>query len=209
MDMRQVLLVEGSDDLHVIAALCQKFQIDENFCIEDCGGISNILKGLPVRLKGSGEIHTMGIVVDADLDLNYRWSEIREILIKSGKYSLIPAEFPKEGLILFPDNQDDIKIGVWIMPNNVVNGMLEDFISFLIPDSDEMIKPVNDALDCIEAQQINKYAKSHRSKAYIHTWLAWQEDPGTPMGFAITKKYLSTSPQICNSFVEWIKKLYE
>ena len=207
--MSQVLLVEGNDDLHVIAALCQKFQIEENFYIEDCRGVSNLLQGLPVRLKGAGEIHTMGIVIDADIDLNSRWKEIKYILIKSGKYSLIPEEFPKDGLILLPNNRDDIKIGVWIMPNNEVNGMLEDFISFLIPETDELTKPVKEALNSIETKGVNRYANIHRSKAYMHTWLAWQEEPGTPMGLAITKKYLSTSPQICNSFVEWIKKLYE
>lgn len=204
-----MLLVEGSDDLHVIAALCQKFQVPENFQIKDCGGISNILQGLPVMLKGSGEIHTLGVVVDADLDLHSRWNEIRGILKKSGRYSLIPEEFPKDGIILSPDDSDDIKVGVWIMPNNEVNGMLEDFISFLIPDSDDLVKPVNEVLDSIETQGINRYSNIHRSKAFMHTWLAWQEDPGTPMGLAITKKYLSTNPQICNSFLEWIKRLYE
>ena len=209
MGMLQVLLVEGNDDLHVIAALCKKFQIEENFHIEDCKGVSNLLQGLPIRLKGTGEIHTMGIVIDADIDLNSRWNEIKSILIRSGKYSSIPEKFPKDGLILLPNNIDDIKIGVWIMPNNEVNGMLEDFISFLIPEADELTKPVKEVLKSIETKGINRYANIHRSKAYMHTWLAWQEEPGTPMGLAITKKYLSTSPQICNSFVEWIKKLYE
>ena len=209
MDMERVLLVEGNDDLHVIAALCQKFQIAHNFHIEDCKGVSNLLHGLPVRLKGSGEIHTMGIVIDADLDLISRWNEIKNILKNSGKYSVIPEEFPKGGLILYPDDSDDIKVGVWIMPNNEVNGMLEDFISFLIPEYDELMKPVNVALDSIETQGINRYANIHRSKAYMHTWLAWQEDPGTPMGLAITKKYLSTHSQICNLFVDWIKGMFE
>ena len=204
-----MLLVEGNDDLHVIAALCQKFQIPENFYIEDCRGVSNLIQGLPVRLKGTGEIHTMGIVVDADLDLNSRWNEIKNIFKKSGKYSLIPEKFPKDGLILLPDNSDDIKVGVWIMPNNDVNGMLEDFTSFLIPESDDLVKPVNEILDSIETQGINRYTNNHRTKAFVHTWLAWQKDPGTPMGSAITKKYLSTTPQICNSFVDWIKRLFE
>ena len=49
----------------------------------------------------------------------------------------------------------------------------------------------------------------HKSKAFIHTWLAWQEDPGTPMGLAITKKYLSTNDKVlCNSFIEWLNLLF-
>jgi hypothetical protein len=37
---------------------------------------------------------------------------------------------------------------------------------------------------------VRKFALGHFAKAHIHTWLAWQSDPGTPMGLALTKKYL-------------------
>lgn len=48
------LLVEGNDDKHVVLALCEKFDIPENFEIIDCKGISNILEGVPVDFKTSG-----------------------------------------------------------------------------------------------------------------------------------------------------------
>jgi hypothetical protein len=48
----------------------------------------------------------------------------------------------------------------------------------------------------------------HKSKARIHTWLAWQEDPGTPMGLAITKSYLDTNQELCNLFVNWLNNLF-
>ena len=126
--------------------------------------------------------------------------QIRQILINSNLYSNIPDNCPQGGAIIYPDNIDDIKIGVWIMPDNDDNGMLEDFVAFLIPDGDKLLPEVDSVLANIEAKGLNMYKSIHHSKARIHTWLAWQEDPRTPMGSAVTKKYLTTTPFVSISF---------
>ena len=120
----------------------------------------------------------------------------------------LPNNCPQGGAIIYPNNIDDIKIGVWIMPDNNNNGMLEDFVAFLIPDGDNLLPEVDSALANIEEKGLNRYKLIHHSKARIHTWLAWQEDPGTPMGAAVTKKYLTTIPPICQEFVNWLNALY-
>jgi hypothetical protein len=43
--------------------------------------------------------------------------------------------------------------------------------------------------------------------AHIHTWLAWQADPGTPMGLAITKKYLDANAPSAANFLRWVDRL--
>jgi hypothetical protein len=51
--------------------------------------------------------------------------------------------------------------------------------------------------------------KEKLKKAHVHTWLAWQEEPGTPMGLAITKKYLkNVHSEPCLRFISWIRRLY-
>lgn len=207
-NMTQTLFVEGNDDLHLICNICKVFNVTKTFDVEDSKGITKLSEGLPVRLKGSGETKTIGVVVDADVSIGSRWQQIRDILVKSNLYADIPEECPSNGLILKPINSDDIKVGVWIMPNNNNNGMLEDFAAFLIPDGDKLLPEVENVLDSIEARGLNKYKPIHHSKAKIHTWLAWQEDPGTPMGSAVTKKYLTTTPPICQAFVNWLNALY-
>ncbi len=87
------------------------------------------------------------------------------------------------------------------MPNNNDSGMLEDFIKFLIPDKDALLPIAESTLNSIESQFLNNYKSIHRTKALVHTWLAWQEDSGTPMGLSITKKYLDTSVKECSVFV--------
>lgn len=204
----QKLLVEGKDDKFFITSLRKNLEIKESFEIEDCGGKDKLLEKLPTLLKGSGNLNTIGVVLDADTDLSNRWKAVCNILKKSGKYENIPETCDKNGTIIFPIEEDDIKVGVWLMPNNNDKGMLEDFVSFLISEDDKLLPKVDKALSEIEEEKLNQYKEIHKSKARIHTWLAWQEDPGTPMGLAITKKYLSTTPIICQDFISWLDKLF-
>lgn len=197
----QKLLVEGQDDQHVIWALCKKFDLTQNFEVIDCKGIDNLLSQIEVRLKES-EIKTLGIIVDADQDIASRLSCIKSNLASSG---IAIGDLDKNGLI---EQHQEIKIGIWIMPNNNLNGMLEDFASFLIPTGDKLISKVNQTLEEIESDGIAKYQPIHKAKARIHTWLAWQEDPGTPMGLAITKRYLTTDEDVCTVFVNWLAALF-
>src|ERR1022692_655830 len=92
----QKLLVEGNDDLHVILALCKRFNINENFDILDKGGITNLLPAIPLQLKSSG-IETIGIIIDADSDINSSWESLSAILSNMGY--VMPTELPYGGLV--------------------------------------------------------------------------------------------------------------
>jgi len=123
------LLVEGKNDLHVILALCQKFNVVENFTIEiagvDSGGVDELLLSIPIRLK-IARLRALGIVIDADQNSQGRWNAVRQRLIDFD-YQHVPERPNPEGTII----QDDSKprVGVWLMPNNELPGMLEDFVS--------------------------------------------------------------------------------
>ena len=196
------LLVEGNDDQHVIWALCEKFNIPEVFDVIDCEGIDNLYESIPVRFKQS-EIRTVGIIIDADIHLDDRWKRIKELLFNQG--FKVPEDLPAEGLILSKGN---VKAGVWIMPSNNTNGLLEDFVSFLVPQDDKLLPIVDATLTDIENKKLNKYSLIHKSKARIHSWLSWQEDPGTPMGLSITKRYLTTDNERCQQLISWLQELF-
>jgi hypothetical protein len=199
---KKTLLVEGKDDQHVIWALCEKLGIPETFDVVNCEGIDNLLPQITVRLKQSG-IKAIGIIIDADLDVKTRYESLSALLSTHG--FTFPEELPAEGLIV---EADDVKIGVWIMPNNGLSGMLEDFIAFLVPGEDQLMPIVTETLTSIEEKQLNRYAMIHQSKARIHSWLSLQDDPGTPMGLAITKKYLTTDEDTCQKLVTWITRTF-
>ena len=199
---RQKLLVEGNDDRHVVLNLCQHFKLKETFDVIDCESDSKLLNQIPTRLKTS--IQTLGIVIDADVNIASRWQQLRELLQKSG-YNL-PITFSNKGLIF--RNEGFITIGIWIMPDNDTNGMLEDFLKFLIPSEDKLMPIAIDITKKIEEQGLNPYSLVHKQKAQIHTWLAWQEKPGIPFGQAIKAKCLNPETEISQIFATWLNELF-
>jgi len=208
---QQLLLVEGKNDQHVIWALCEQYNLPETFSVEvpgkeiDRGGIDAILESLKLRIK-QPKLQTLGIVVDADQDLLARWQAVRNRLMESGYQTIPKVPSPDGGVYTQPDKP---KIGVWLMPDNQLPGMLEDFVAHLIPSDDSLRPKAETILDEIEQLELNRYTPIHHPKALIHTWLAWQETPGMPMGQAITAQVLSYNAEIANKFVEWLKRLFE
>ncbi len=206
----QQLLVEGMNDLHVISALCQKYNVPKTFSIQlpnenKTQGVEALLLGLPIRLK-EPYLQTLGIVVDADQSLQARWQAISNKLKLVG-YDNIPKTPSTEGWIY--EQIELPKIGVWIMPNNQLIGELEDFVSYLIPDDDQLQLKANEILNEIETLKINGYSKEDRAKAFIHTWLAWQKQPGMPMGLSITANVLKNNSAIAELFINWLNQLYQ
>ena len=211
----QQLLVEGINDRHVIWALCKKYDLPKNFSVEiidpdesqeyrEDRGIEELLKYLPVKLDEEN-LETLGIVVDADRDVQARWQAIRDRLTAFG-YQNIPSTPEATGWI---DLQPELpKIGIWVMPNNKLPGMLEDFVRYLIPPDDKLKPEIDSWLQSIEAKAVNPYSDTRRAKAFIHTWLALQKKPGMPMGLAITAKALSEDSEVVRGFINWLKELF-
>jgi len=202
------LLVEGKNDQHVIWALCKQHNVEETFTVEtpnnDSGGIGSLLNSIPVRLK-IPRLKALGIVLDADQNLEARWQSLRSRLEESG-YNNLPISPNADGIIIYIPEKP--KVGVWIMPNNRLPGILENFVAHLIPEGDELVPKVENILQDIENDSLNRYPFNKRPKAFIHTWLAWQETPGQPMGQAITAHALNHLAPIATSFVDWLRRLF-
>jgi len=208
--MPQQLLVEGNSDKQVIDALCKQNQISGlfSFTFPTKGGIENLIQNLPRKLE-EPNLTTLGIVADADLDVAARWQALTNKLQIFG-YQNIPNIPPETGWIYTPSLQEEKpKIGVWLMPDNKLPGMLEDFVKYLIPSDDKLKVKAEAILKEIETEKINAYSLTHYQKAFIHTWLAWQKTPGMPMGQAITAQVLSNNSEIANNFMTWLTDLFD
>lgn len=212
------LLVEGEDDKHVIWALRDQYKISkELFSIKspsdlasfqkenkDEGGKELLLKNLPRKLKESN-LETLGVILDADEDLQATWEAVRNKLMGFG-YQNIPKYPLPEGWIY---SQPELpKIGVWLMPNNQLPGMLEDFVQYLIPENDLLFRKAEQIIQEIETENLHKYKPSYRAKALIYTWLAWQKKPGKPMGQSITVRVFQADTAIAAKFVDWLNQLF-
>lgn len=196
-----VFLVEGKDDEHVLRHLCQHYQIEQPQ-VKDKKGISNLLETLEVEIDAS-QLERLGIIVDADTEIKNRWIQIKGILKNSG-YNSLP-DLPDENGTIIKESGHPI-VGVWLMPENSLPGMLEDFVSFLIPQADNLWGRAQKAVNDIPDTE-RQFPTQHAIKAKIHTWLAWQEEPGKPLGLAITARYLDAEAAHAKKFVAWVNRL--
>lgn len=211
----RVLLVEGKDEELVLPRLCQARGIDFNqsaISVRQKGGYTEILKGLKTEIKaaaGNG-IEILGIVIDADDSRDSRWQAVRDRLIQSG-YVDLPSLPDKRGTIIPRDDSQDLPtIGVWLMPDNEDPGMLETLMALLVPrrDSNPVWLFAEQATTSVYENH-QPFSAVRKPKALLHTWLAWQEKPGTPIAQAITASYLEAGNPAADHFVAWIKRLFQ
>ena len=151
--------------------------------------------------------HRLGIVVDADIDPETRWKAIQDRLREAG-YNSVPDSPNSTGTIL---REGDLPVvGIWLMPNNKIPGMLEDFVSLLRPQEDILWPVAVNVVQQVKDIKTNlRFHDVHESKARVHTWLAWQREPGKPIGQAITKGYLKADAALAQQFIDWIRMLFD
>lgn len=206
---RKVLLVEGVGDKIVIERLCDIRNVSRPEPITALGSVEQLLADFPIQLKESAEV--VGVVIDADTDLNSRWMSLRDRLVEAGyTVSEVPKNPDPKGTIINPPSDPDKllpRVGIWIMPNNQTTGILEDFLRFLVPADSPLFAHVKSSVSSIPAGE-RRFKDAAEPKALIHTWLAWQEKPGKPLGTAITAKFLNTEVPEVDVFVSWLKRLF-
>lgn len=200
----QILLVEGIEDREVVYHICNHYRLDNRslFAIEAKDGYERLRDDLRVRPRTFG-MKAIGAVVDADEDLPHRWQSLRDTLESAG-YPNVPEAPLAEGIIL-PRHDTLPRMGIWLMPDNQIAGILEDFLQKLILRGDVLLPW---ALNSVERLPERRFKPTYRSKAAIHTWLAWQEEPGTPLGQAMTKHYLHADHELAQRFITWVKNLF-
>lgn len=206
MTSKRVLMVEGQDDEHVVKNICGQHQLGTIEIIHPYGGKGPLLEGIGVRLKESG-ISALGIILDADADPQGRWEAVVARLSAAG-FAGLPVAPQSEGTVVEPPMGSLLpRVGVWLMPDNQMSGILEDFLRFLVPQGDELMEHVEQSIENIPVAQC-RFPESRKPKARMHTWLAWQEEPGKPFGQAISARYLDPHLPAANIFVAWLRRVF-
>ncbi len=201
-----LLLVEGENDQHVVWSLLKHYEVPRRFEVVDKNGIDNLLEAFEGELIRIVE-GTVGVIIDADTDLAARWASLNHILKSSG-YNSIPKDPVPGGAVIRQEKKP--VVGIWLMPENTIPGKLEDFVGFLRPQDDLLWPMVDEAVLKVKTlEEKHRFRDVHESKARIHTWLAWQKEPGKPMGQAITARYLDADASHAQQLIAWIRKLFD
>ena len=204
------LLVEGPNDGWVLAELMQANGVpwpreSEPVDIKPFGTNTPTKTRVVAQLRAAN-LRILGVVLDADDDAAATWIKVRSWFSES--FHDLPEELPANGFVSSP-NESEITLGVWIMPDNQSRGMLETLLMFLVPDDqDPLLKFAATVRD--EALKLGApFKKVHEDKAQIHTWLAWQDEPGLRLYEAVQKGVLDPTSPHSKPFVAWFRKLFE
>lgn len=204
------LLFEGPDDKHVVMNLLFNHEHEgellcDRFGKNDCKvkeGIENLIDTLSEELKAT-DLGRLGIILDADTDLARQWARVTRVLDEHGCLA-VPAAPNADGTIV--ETTDGKRIGIWVMPDNKSAGALEDFVGKLIAEDDTLWPKAQADVNGIPIEE-RRFRETYLSKAHVHTWLAWQEEPGTRMGETFRKKYLDPDHPQATAFVDWVRRL--
>lgn len=199
------MLVEGKDDFNVVWRIADISEIPQ-FLIYPTEGIDNLLDRIENQINFPGR-RVLGIIVDADDAPNARWQAVSNRLSPLG--ITLPQNPDPAGTIIPAQSEDDLpRIGVWLWPDNLNPGELEDFIISLIPENDPVWPLSEKYIDNILAQQLNKFTPGKKSRAQVHAWLAAREDPRRRMGQAIEYGDLNPTAPSFVAFATWLTRLF-
>lgn len=206
------LFVEGKEDERVIPRVMEANGIrwgetrDEWVVeIQECDGFENMVKQglIEIELKAPG-LEAFGIIADANTDAKQRWKSLRSRCLRS--FPELPDTFPATGLI--HENDVGLKLGIWLMPDNQSRGMMETFLTYLVPEeNDPVLKHAAAARDAARTLGA-PYKRAHEDKAKIYTWLAWQDPPGRQLHNAVMERILDPCSEHAANFVGWFRSLF-
>ena len=234
----KILVVEGINDAHIFWNLLDRHGFTKEvreknrFAIEVAGSITEmqgslasptgkptdreLALSLSIRVK-TRTIEKLGLVADADKKSDgrsgkkgvNRWASLSGILREEG-FANFPANLSETGAVLNQSGQTPSSVGVWIMPNNIDGGMIEDWAQTLRPTHEAQSRLWNRAMRVVDEipSEERVFPEVHIAKAVIHTWLAWQKQPGKPIGQAIQAGYLDTQAEPAQKFMAWFQQVF-
>ena len=144
---------------------------------------------------------------DADDAVAPAWDQVRNLLSDYFEEDL-PPNLPPGGF--FGTTTLGKSVGVWVMPDCRGGGMIETLLGDMIPAGGvdaELWKYAVRA--CGTARKKSAPFKlAHEAKARLHTWLAWQDEPGLQLHEAIKHSKLDVQAEAARGFVDWFQTLF-
>ena len=215
-----ILLVEGVEDKHVVWHLCGRdhalFSVNRldhdlsvtlrsqstNIAISEKGNRSELLKSAGV-MATTREFHAIGVLLDADRDIQKCWDEVVE------GFSRTSIQFPlgpnPTGTII-AEQVGQPRIGVWLMPDNTSSGEVEDFVMKMMPVNDVVWPIANEYINGLPAAT-RKFEETKIEKERLYAWLATRREPSR-MGSAIGHLDLEVNGPLCRDFLAWLAGVF-
>lgn len=214
--MHQRLIVEGNDGW-ALTQLCKSnnLPLPVGFTektigqfVKSAGGYDNIARLVGATLK-EAQISNIGIVVDAnEVGAEARWEALRGVLqAQFSESTLTAVALRPEGIVIREDGKPTV--GIWIMPDNQGPGYLEHFLGALVDTGTPLWQHTQRTVADLSQQDFCRFRPIKQQKAMLHTWLAWQEEPGRPVGVGIQAGYLNAQASSVEVFLNWMRATFQ
>lgn len=219
-----VLLVEGEGDRGFFDQVCRSlalnpaikvappkdYQADYEEPLRNSKqGVLNLLDDLLNELLDEvAPTKRLAVIVDADhkqeQGLGYQ-KTIEQVSKIAADYDFTLAENQANGLY-FKHSDGLAEFGLWVMPNNRTDGMLEDFIKTCVTPNEQSL--FDHAVQIVQNIPNPKFKPHHNSKAQVATWLAWQKPPGHGLYYSVKDDLLNTNHALFQEMEQWLKKIF-
>lgn len=220
-----VLLVEGSNDKTFFENLCKAYNLHVYVKVSNpldfpINGAFNSKRGvidsldhlLPFLEDQDSAIQKIAIILDADITGENRGGfkeTIAQLKEKTSKFGYKETHKYSNGGVEIPHSDREMNaLGVWIMPNNKSDGTIEDWIKSKIISSETEL--FNHACHTVKELANKKFSQNSITKAEIATWLAWQNQPGRTIAYALKEgeELLDINSQGFIDLIEWLRNFF-
>lgn len=203
-----VLLAEGRDEQYLLPELLELAGVPwpepPPAEIVETDGVTKLLDAdfIQAAFQAPHRV-ALGLVVDANGDLAARWKSVRAAL--AAVAPAFPIGLASHGIV--HEEAGRPRLGVWLMPDNERAGMLETLLLTARKEDPAVWDHVDAAV--LEAKRLGAgFRDTHRDKAALHTWLAWQDPPGLALGNAAKAHHFDVRSPAFAPFVAWFRRLF-
>jgi hypothetical protein len=207
--MRLQLVVEGKDDRFCLKSLVAqhwnitaKGRLDSLLDIAEAGSkkdVKKVTKAILINPRCA-----IGLVIDGDKSVDASWKSVRAVL--NDRVDNLPAHYPLDGFVSSL-TVSGFSIGVWLMPGGGSQGELESLLLKAADVANPKLLEHATKSTRVARQLGAKFLPKHERKAVLHTWLAWQQEPGLPYGTAVKAGFLPPESPAFQPFFAWIDRL--
>ena len=217
-----VLLVEAESDRGLFEQIFKTLPLKPKIqvaCPRDLNpksknGKQAVLNLTAILLKqiadaATAEPSRLAVILDADYategGLGFS-KTLKQFAEKVGNHGYVLVGDVIDNGLIFRHSEDLPDIGLWVMPNNNSDGMLEDWLKACVHNNEQTL--FNHAQTVVAALEPKKFKPIHQTKAEVASWLAWQDEPGHGLYQAQRGGLLDESKPLYNQLITWLTKIY-
>ena len=196
----KLVLVEGKDEVNFLTAILKTLNKQNEVEIIEVGGKQKFKTELPalINIPGfSSKVKKLAIIRDADDNAEDAFKSISNLAKKN---DLKPPERDKE----FSDA--DISVGIFIMPGDSENGMLED-LCLRTRENDTIMTCVNSYFECLETKGVPK--PGNMAKAKCQVFMSAMHEIKNSVGLGALSNYWDLNHESLNGIKNFLDKLCE